>query len=78
MINKHKYHFLVLLSAMWIGMSGYAQTGDSWLENTMFASGKINVVVAVVAAVFVLITIYMISIDRKLKKIEESEKRESK
>jgi CcmD family protein len=55
-----------------------AQTGSSWLENTMYSSGKINVVVAVVAAVFVMITIYLISLDKKLKKLEQSEKIETK
>jgi hypothetical protein len=48
-----------------------AQSGNDWLENTMFASGKINVVVGVVAALFVIIVIYLISIDRKLKKLED-------
>lgn len=52
----------------------FAQSGTDWLENTMFASGKINVVVAVVATVFVLIIAYLISIDRKLKKLEERDK----
>jgi CcmD family protein len=55
-----------------------AQTGTDWLENTMFSSGKINVVVAVVSVVFVFIVIYLISIDRKLKKLEESDKNELK
>jgi CcmD family protein len=54
-----------------------AQSGSDWLENTMFASGKINVVVAVVAVVFVIIVVYLISIDRKLKKLEEQNKNTS-
>ena len=54
-----------------------AQTGGDWLENTMFASGKINVVVAVVAVLFALIVVYLISIDRKLKKMEENNKNNS-
>jgi Tfp pilus assembly protein PilO len=58
-------------------VNAFAQSGTSWLENTMFASGKINVVIAVICTVFVLIVVYMISIDRKLKKVEEREQKES-
>lgn len=51
-----------------------AQEQQDWLTNTMFESGKINVVVAVVAVVFILLVIYLISIDRKLSKIEKQTK----
>lgn len=77
MISKHKVGFLVLIGGM-MATAAPAQSGTGWLENTMFESGKINVVVAVVAVVFVLITLYLISLDRKLKKLEQSEKKESK
>ncbi len=50
----------------------FAQGDASWLNNTMFSSGKINVVVGVISVIFVLIVIYLISIDRKLKKMEEN------
>ena len=73
MSSKHKSILLVLLTIL-ACLPTFAQSGTDWLENTMFASGKINVVVAVVATVFVLIIVYLISIDRKLKKLEERDK----
>ena len=73
MSSKHKSILLVLLT-MLTCLPTFAQSGTDWVENTMFASGKINVVVAVVATVFVLIIVYLISIDRKLKKLEERDK----
>jgi CcmD family protein len=69
MMNKQLSIFLVLLLGLW-SASVSAQSGTDWLENTMFSSGKINVVIAVVSIVFVLIVAYLISIDRKLKKLE--------
>jgi len=77
MKSKHISFFLVLLMSLF-SASVSAQTGTDWLENTMFSSGKINVVVAVVSVVFVLIVAYLISIDRKLKKLEKSEKNKLK
>ncbi len=52
----------------------FAQAEASWLENTMYESGKINVVLTVVALVFIVIVVYLISLDRRLKKMEANEK----
>ncbi len=71
-----KYSFRTILSALLLSfytVQVNAQTNTDWLENTMFSSGKINVVVAVVSAIFILLIIYLISIDRKLSKIEKNE-----
>lgn len=73
MMSKHISLFLVLLMSLFSATVS-AQSGTDWLENTMFSSGKINVVVAVVAVVFVLIVIYLVSIDRKLKNLEQKDK----
>ncbi|MCZ4407410.1 CcmD family protein [Cryomorphaceae bacterium 1068] len=77
MKSKHISLFLVLLTGLF-SATAIAQTGTDWLENTMFSSGKINVVVAVVSVVFILIVVYLISIDRKLKKLEKSDKNKLK
>ena len=77
MKTKQLSLFLVLLSGLFT-TSAFAQSGTDWLENTMFSSGKINVVVAVVSVVFVLIVVYLISIDKKLKKLEKSDKNKLK
>jgi hypothetical protein len=50
--------------------STFAQA-PSWLEETMFRSGKINVVVAVVAVVLVGLAVWMFAMDRKLRRMEE-------
>ena len=55
------------------GLPSIAQTDASWLENTMYSSGKINVVVTVVAIVFVVIILYLIRIDKRLKAMEQKE-----
>ena len=76
-----KYSFKTILSALLLSFCAVqvkAQTNADWLENTMFNSGKINVVVAVVSAIFVLLVIYLISIDRKLSKIEKNELNDTK
>lgn len=72
-MHKHLSLFLVLLSGLF-SSAAVAQSGTDWLENTMYSSGKINVVVAVVSIVFVLVVIYLVSIDRKVSKLEKSEK----
>lgn len=51
-----------------------AQAEPSWLENTMYESGKINVVLTVVALVFIVIVVYLISLDRRLNRMEANEK----
>lgn len=69
MIRALKYTFLLLL--IFLNGATYGQNRAGWLENTMFQSGKINVVIAVVAVLLIILFIYLFSIDRKLKKIEE-------
>lgn len=43
----------------------------SGMEETMFSSGKINVVVAVVAVILAGLAVWMFVMDRKIKKMEE-------
>lgn len=56
-----------------VSLPSIAQTDATWLENTMYNSGKINVVVTVVAIVFVVIVAYLIRIDKRLKAMEQKE-----
>jgi len=44
------------------------------MAETMRSNGKIYVVVGVIAIIFVGIVVYLISIDRRLTKIEKEEK----
>lgn len=56
----------------------FGQGSGDWLSNTMFSSGKINVVVSVIAAIFILIVLYLVSIDRKLRKMEDTNSKDIK
>mgnify|MGYP002795396734 CR=1 FL=1 len=73
-----KYRLLSILAFVLFSFSANAQANPRWLENTMFSSGKINVVVAVVSVVFILLVIYLVSLDRKLSKMEKDELNNSK
>ncbi|HKL02377.1 MAG TPA: hypothetical protein VJ911_01830 [Cryomorphaceae bacterium] len=75
MITKHLNKIIVLFLSF-IAISTQAQSNTNWLENTMFQSGKINVVIAVLGVVFVLITAYLISLDIKLRRMETEENKE--
>lgn len=73
-----KFKILTILTAFVAVLGAFsanAQSNEDWLTNTMFTSGKINVVIAVIAVVFVLLVIYLISIDRKLSRIENEKRK---
>jgi CcmD family protein len=62
-------YFFLFLVALISPLQTFAS--DAWFEETMYSSGKIYVVTAVFAVVLLGIFIYLIMIDRKLKKLEE-------
>jgi CcmD family protein len=65
-----KLTFLLLLLASFLTVS--AQTDQSVdMADALRSSGKIYVVVAVIAVIFTGLAIYLFSIDRRLKKIEK-------
>lgn len=70
MYKNLKYFFGVLFI---LGFTSLWAQGPEGVEmaDVMRSNGKIYVVVAVVAIVFAVITIYLISIDRKLRKLEK-------
>ena len=49
-------------------------TGDVEMATEMRSSGKIYVVVAVLAAIFIGLAFYLFSIDNRLKKIEKQQR----
>lgn len=57
--------FLMILASL------PAQAAESWLEETMYSSGKIYVVVVVVAVVLLGIFAYLLWMDKRLRKLEE-------
>ena len=59
-------------------VSTFAATeAPAWLEEKMFASGKINTVVMVVSVVLIGLAIWMFALDRKIGKIEKGIKKGS-
>lgn len=67
MNNKVKALILSLI----FSTAAFAQRPTAEMADAMRANGKIYVVVAVVGIIFAGIVIYLISIDRKLKKLEK-------
>ncbi len=47
----------------------------AWLQERMFASGKINTVVLVVSVVLVGIAVWMFALDRRIGKLEKRERK---
>ncbi len=70
-MNSMKY----LLSLCFFLCFSAAQAGS--LDDSMHAAGKMNVVIGVVALVFIGIVIYLFLIDRRLKRIEKEWKDKS-
>ena len=61
-----------VMSLLLMPVSTFAATeAPGWLEETMFASGKINTVVMVVSVVFIGLAIWMFNMDRKIGKLEK-------
>ena len=55
-------------------LNAQGANNSSWLENTMYSSGKINVVIVVLSISFIGITIFLFLIERKLKRAEKNNK----
>ncbi|MEQ9262087.1 MAG: CcmD family protein [Owenweeksia sp.] len=71
-MTKIKNQFLLLVTLL-ISYGLQAQGNDVEMADIMRSNGKIYVVVAVLAIVFIGIVIYLISIDRKLNKLEKNQ-----
>ena len=67
-MKKSGFLLLLLLSFTTV----FAQAGQSTdMADVLRSSGKIYVVVAIIAVIFIGLAIYLFSIDRRLKKIEK-------
>lgn len=60
-----------IIAVFFLTFSAQAQTSASWLEETMYSSGKIYVVVGVVVLILIGIFGYLVWIDKRLRKMEE-------
>lgn len=48
-----------------------SHASNDWLQETMYASGKVNVVLAVVTVILAGIFVYLVLLDRRIGKLEE-------
>jgi len=64
-----KLTFLLLLLLFYTGVFAQSNLGVT-MDDTLQSSGKIYVVVAIIAIIFAGLALYLFSIDRRLKKIE--------
>jgi CcmD family protein len=62
--------FLALLLFITSFAARAESAAPSWLENTLYGNGKINVVVAVVAVIILGIGFWLWRMDRRLTKLE--------
>ena len=67
---------VTFLTAALAGVGTFAQDPQQgWLVNTMYQSGKINAVVAVVAVVLSGLAVWLFTMDRRLRKLEQEQHR---
>lgn len=64
---------LSILTILFFALTGYAQGSDIEMADVLRSSGKIYVVVAVMSLVFLGIVVYLFTIERRLKKIEQQD-----
>lgn len=62
-----RIYFLLLV----LFTSTLATAQESGMEEYMYSSGKINVVIAVVLIILAMLFIYLFRLDRKVKELEE-------
>lgn len=61
---------IIALAVSGLALPAMAQESTEFTDN-MYGSGKIYVVVAVVAVIFLAIVAYLISLDRRMRKLED-------
>ncbi len=66
-MSKLKIMSLLLL----FFLPAVSHANNDWLQETMYASGKINVVLAVVTVILAGIFGYLVMLDRRIGKLEE-------
>ncbi|WP_207533075.1 CcmD family protein [Desertivirga arenae] len=68
-----KRFFLTLSLLIILAFQTFGQASEVEMATGLRTSGKIYVVVAVVALIFIGLVIYLFSIDRRLKKLENQD-----
>ena len=52
-------------------MSAFAADAPSWLADTLYGSGKMNTVIAVVMILITALLVWMFIMDRRIKRLED-------
>ena len=68
---EHMGKYLFLAISLLTSMVASAQDNDVDMADGFYSSGKIYVVVAVLAIIFAVMFVYLISIDRKVNKLKK-------
>jgi uncharacterized membrane protein len=68
---RHSVYGLMLLLVGLLGSSSVFAQNENSVENIMRSNGKIYVVLAVCVTILVGLILYLVSIDRKIAKIED-------
>ena len=76
MIRKNNVLFLSLLFFSINPLRLFAQTSDVEMADSMHAYGKIYVVVAVVSIVLLALLIFLMIIDKRVRKLENAKTKE--
>ena len=71
MLNR-AYRLVLLIVVFFFGTDVFAQTNEV-TESTMRSNGKIYVVLAISITILVGLFIYLVSIDRKISRIEDKQ-----
>ncbi len=67
------FYLLLLMGSLFISSGIYAQAGEDTVESTMRSNDKIYVVLAICITILLGLFLYLISIDRKISRIEEKQ-----
>lgn len=65
-----------LLTLLLSGLAGWAQSGSVEMATGLRSSGKIYVVVAVLLVIFIGFILYLVSIDRKISRLEKKQRQQ--
>lgn len=67
-------HILLFTSTLLSAATFAQESRPSWLVETMYKSGKINTVVAVVAVLIAGLAAWMFMMDRRIRKMEQRQR----
>lgn len=61
----------LLIGLLLLPLTAAAQGGPDWLVDTLYGSGKINTVIAVVAVILLGLAFWLFRLDRRIARLEK-------